>query len=221
MVEHAATAVRTDRPPPRWWLIGVAAALVAIVAIVGYLASGTGASGAAKGRAPAAIPVAVVAVAQQSMPGRIAAIGNVEPFATVAVKARVDGQILDVGFKEGDEVREGKCSSGSIRGRTRRRCGRPRRRTSATQRRRPGALAGEALPRAAREELRLQGRLRAVPHQRRDRGGRCAAASRRRSRTRASTSTTARSARRSTGAPARSSSSAATSSRRTTPRRSS
>ena len=106
MAEHAAT-----RPGPiarrRWWLIGVVIALIAIAAIVTYLASGTGASGAAKGRAPAAIPVSVVTVAQQSMPVRIAAIGNVEPFSTVSLKARVDGQILDVGFKEGEEVREG------------------------------------------------------------------------------------------------------------------
>ena len=41
---------------------------------------------------------------------------NVEPFATVAVKARVDGQILDVGFKEGEEVREGQVLFRSTRG---------------------------------------------------------------------------------------------------------
>ena len=105
----AEPAPATHRPfaRRRWWLIGVVAALVATAAIVGYLASGTGASGAAKGRAPAAVPVSVVTVAQQPMPVRIAAIGNVEPFATVSVKARVDGQIVDVSFKEGEEVREG------------------------------------------------------------------------------------------------------------------
>jgi multidrug efflux system membrane fusion protein len=106
MAEHVAAP-----PGPiarrRWWLIGVAAALVAIAALVAYLASGTSASGTAKGPAPAPVPVSVVTVAQQSMPMRIAAIGNVEPFATVSVKARVDGQIVDVGFKEGEEVREG------------------------------------------------------------------------------------------------------------------
>jgi membrane fusion protein, multidrug efflux system len=106
MPEHAA-ATLGPIARRRWWLIGVAVALIAVAAIVGYLVSGTSASGTAKGRDPAPVPVSVVAVAQQSMPVRIAAIGNVEPFATVSVKARVDGQIVDVGFKEGEEVREG------------------------------------------------------------------------------------------------------------------
>src|SRR5258706_3810700 len=39
--------------------------------------------------APAA-PVIVAEVTRQTMPLRVQAIGNVEPFATVAVKARVD-----------------------------------------------------------------------------------------------------------------------------------
>lgn len=52
-------------------------------------------------------PVQVVAAAQQSVPVRLQAIGNVEPYATVSVKARVDGQIVSVNFKEGQEVRRG------------------------------------------------------------------------------------------------------------------
>lgn len=52
-------------------------------------------------------PVAVVAAVQQSVPVRLQAIGNVEPYATVSVKARVDGQIVAVNFKEGQEVRRG------------------------------------------------------------------------------------------------------------------
>jgi multidrug efflux system membrane fusion protein len=38
---------------------------------------------------------------------RLRAIGNVEPYTTVAVKARIDGQITAVHFKEGQEVRKG------------------------------------------------------------------------------------------------------------------
>ncbi len=52
-------------------------------------------------------PVAVVAATQQNVPVRLQAIGNVEPFSTVSVKARVDGQIIAVNFKEGQEVRRG------------------------------------------------------------------------------------------------------------------
>jgi multidrug efflux system membrane fusion protein len=38
---------------------------------------------------------------------RVQVIGNVEPYLTVAVKARVDGQIVAVNFREGDQVRKG------------------------------------------------------------------------------------------------------------------
>lgn len=53
------------------------------------------------------IPVSVATVAQQTVAARIQAIGNVEAYATVALKARVDGQIVEVNFKEGQEVRKG------------------------------------------------------------------------------------------------------------------
>ena len=55
----------------------------------------------------AAVPVTVAAVVAKTMPVRLVAIGNVEPFTTVSIKARVDGQLLSVKFKEGDEVRQG------------------------------------------------------------------------------------------------------------------
>lgn len=56
---------------------------------------------------PAAVPVSVAPALQQSVPVRLQAIGNVEAFSTVAVKARVDGQIVAVNFKEGQEIRKG------------------------------------------------------------------------------------------------------------------
>jgi multidrug efflux system membrane fusion protein len=56
---------------------------------------------------PAAVPVTVAPVLVRTLPVRLTAIGNVEAFTTVAVKARVDGQIDSVHFKEGDEVKQG------------------------------------------------------------------------------------------------------------------
>ena len=56
--------------------------------------------------APAA-PVSIAAVVRRSVAVRIQAIGNVEAYATVALKARVDGQIVEVNFKEGQRVRKG------------------------------------------------------------------------------------------------------------------
>jgi multidrug efflux system membrane fusion protein len=61
----------------------------------------------AKSKGPPAVPVTVAVVQQQTVPVRLHAIGNVEAYATVAVKARVDGQILEVNFREGQPVRKG------------------------------------------------------------------------------------------------------------------
>jgi multidrug efflux system membrane fusion protein len=53
------------------------------------------------------VPVTTAAVITKMVPVRLYAIGNVEPYTTVAVKARVDGQLVSAHFKEGDEVRQG------------------------------------------------------------------------------------------------------------------
>ena len=53
------------------------------------------------------MPVTTAAVVTKTVPVRLYAIGNVEPYTTVAVKARVDGQLVSAHFKEGDEVRQG------------------------------------------------------------------------------------------------------------------
>jgi multidrug efflux system membrane fusion protein len=88
-------------------------AVVAIVAAVGlgsYLvADGRNAKdgGKATGKGTPAVPVTVVRVAQESVPLRLNAIGNVEAYSTVALKARVDGQIVEVNFREGEAVKKG------------------------------------------------------------------------------------------------------------------
>jgi multidrug efflux system membrane fusion protein len=59
------------------------------------------------GKGPEKVPVTVAAVARKSVPVRIEAIGNVEAYATVAVKSKVDGELLKVAFREGDDVVRG------------------------------------------------------------------------------------------------------------------
>jgi multidrug efflux system membrane fusion protein len=76
-------------------------------ALMVQFSSGLSAQESKVPRGPAAVPVTLVNVAQKNVPFRLQAIGNVEPFATVALKARVDGQIVAVNFKEGQEVRQG------------------------------------------------------------------------------------------------------------------
>lgn len=51
-------------------------------------------------------PVTAAYAAEADMPIILAAPGTVEPLATVAIKPRVDGQIIEVGFQEGDLVNE-------------------------------------------------------------------------------------------------------------------
>jgi multidrug efflux system membrane fusion protein len=64
----------------------------------------------AKTEAPKAIPavpVAVASVTQKTIPVHLSAIGNVEAYSTVAVKARVGGELHQVFFREGQEVQKG------------------------------------------------------------------------------------------------------------------
>lgn len=60
-----------------------------------------------KGKDSPAIPVIVATVAEQSMPLKIQGIGNVEVQNTVSIKSRLDGQIVKVGFSDGQDVAKG------------------------------------------------------------------------------------------------------------------
>src|SRR5215471_6646451 len=82
-----------------------ALAVLAAAAIVVFQATRNSRADTQKGAPP--VPVTTAPVVVKTVPVRLYAIGNVEPYTTVAVKARVDGQIVSVHFKEGDEVRQG------------------------------------------------------------------------------------------------------------------
>lgn len=65
---------------------------------------------AKKEQKPAAkppVPVAIATVERKTVPVQIKAIGNVEPYATVAIKAQVSGEVLKVHFTEGQDVKKG------------------------------------------------------------------------------------------------------------------
>jgi len=53
------------------------------------------------------VPVTVATVERRTVPVQIKAIGNVEAYATVAIKSQVSGEILRVHFTEGQEVKKG------------------------------------------------------------------------------------------------------------------
>ena len=93
----------------RWVVFGGVGMLVAAVVLFVYLGPEIRANERKTPKGPPAIPVTVAPVRQEVVPFRLLAIGNVEAYATVSVKARVDGQIVEVGFKEGEEVPRGRA----------------------------------------------------------------------------------------------------------------
>jgi membrane fusion protein, multidrug efflux system len=97
----------------RWWRwTALVLVLVAAVSAGGYAAHlrtankvSAGAALSDQGQQP--IPVRAAVVEARDMPVLINEIGTVEPLATVAVKSRIDGLIVQVGFSEGDYVHAG------------------------------------------------------------------------------------------------------------------
>ena len=92
----------------RRWMIGAGLLLVALACYFawhGWQAHEAAARQAQK--PPAAIPVRVVTVRTADFPVYLKGLGTVEPFDTVTVKSRVDGQVIKVAFKQGEMVKEG------------------------------------------------------------------------------------------------------------------
>ncbi len=56
---------------------------------------------------PKGEPVTIGSAVQKSVPVQVRAIGSVEAYSTVSVKTMVGGQIMKVGFSEGQDVRKG------------------------------------------------------------------------------------------------------------------
>jgi multidrug efflux system membrane fusion protein len=81
-----------------------------IVLVFGSLLLAAALSGCSQQQAapgPPAAPVAVAKVEQKAVPVELRAIGTVEAFSTVDVKAQVDGELTKVHFTEGQDVRKG------------------------------------------------------------------------------------------------------------------
>jgi multidrug efflux system membrane fusion protein len=79
--------------------------LAPLIALVILAGCGGGKSPASSGPPPAS--VTVTEAAQRSVPLEISSIGNAQPYRTVQLKSMVDGQISQVLFKQGEDVRSG------------------------------------------------------------------------------------------------------------------
>jgi len=107
MNSSAPVRVGSLSSPRRLLLLGGIGLLTIAVVLFAYFGTEIRANERKAPKGPAAVTVTVAQVRQETVPFRLQAIGNVEAYASVAVKARVDGQIVEVGFKEGESVKQG------------------------------------------------------------------------------------------------------------------
>src|SRR5215831_1669044 len=66
-----------------------------------------GKGGGRQGAGQQVVPVAIAKVETRDLPVYLNGLGSVEAFNTVVVKSRVDGQLVKVAFREGQQVKEG------------------------------------------------------------------------------------------------------------------
>ena len=86
--------------------ITVTLSLLLLVGLTACTGSKPGPSPARAG-APMTIPVTVAPVMKQDLPVYLNGLGSVQAYYTVSVKSRVDGQLLEVKFREGEHVNKG------------------------------------------------------------------------------------------------------------------
>jgi multidrug efflux system membrane fusion protein len=120
-----------DNPPPRRsggktvvWVIVIL--VVVVLGVIGFRAlhktdtaasaqgqrqgqarSGGGRRGGAGMDVNRAVPVSVVPATQQDVPVYLEGLGNVQAYYTVTVHSRVDGELMQVNFREGQLVHKG------------------------------------------------------------------------------------------------------------------
>ena len=88
--------------------IGIVAVLALVAAVVLWrLSPGTQVHPASAQALAPGIPVTAGTVTVQDVPVFLHGIGTVQAYDSVAIKSRVDGQIVKIDFKEGQEVKQG------------------------------------------------------------------------------------------------------------------
>jgi membrane fusion protein, multidrug efflux system len=84
---------------------------VFLASLIGVLTVSWGCSANSKSAqasaAPPSIPVAVASAEQRDFPVYLSGLGSVQASNTVSLKSRVDGQIVQIAFKEGQSVKQG------------------------------------------------------------------------------------------------------------------
>jgi membrane fusion protein, multidrug efflux system len=95
----------------RWYcrlLPGAYAGVLLTMLMLFSACSGGSASGKPeRATARGAVPVTVASVVQKTVPVQVRAIGAVEAYSTIMVKSQVEGELMRVHFKEGQDVKKG------------------------------------------------------------------------------------------------------------------
>jgi multidrug efflux system membrane fusion protein len=88
--------------------LAVGIILIAVVAALYYVFSGSAPQRrAGRFAAEGPVPVLVAAAARADVPVYLDAVGTIKALNTVTVRPQVDGKLLSVNFKEGDDVKKG------------------------------------------------------------------------------------------------------------------
>ena len=89
----------------------IVVAAICVLVLFGYARSrGKAAAASAPQRGGGmqqVVPVAIAAVTQQDMPVYLDGLGSVQAFNTVTIKTRIDGEVTQVAFREGQDVKKG------------------------------------------------------------------------------------------------------------------
>ena len=91
---------------PRW-PIAIAVILLAVGGYAGWHHFHVKSAAAAAPTGPTPVPVTVTPVKRADFPVYLTGLGTVQPYDTVTVRSRVDGQVTEVGFKQGEMIKQG------------------------------------------------------------------------------------------------------------------
>jgi multidrug efflux system membrane fusion protein len=102
------TSIGAPTPMNRKLLLaGFTLAGLSVLFLTGCQGSSAKETKAQAAAANRAVPVATSNASQRDMPVYLTGLGSVSAFNTVSVKSRVDGQLVSVNFKEGQQVKKG------------------------------------------------------------------------------------------------------------------
>ena len=99
---------QSDQPKSRWWIWVLALIVLGVGGLLYYQRQSAGESSKAKAApAPRAVPITTAPAKEGDIGVYVEALGTVTPVYTDTITSRVQGEIMDVHYKEGQMVSKG------------------------------------------------------------------------------------------------------------------